>query len=64
MVLTCPICDSESIVPARKKAKRITSLMLARIHYCRTCKHKFIVITAVARGALARKLEDILDEVH
>lgn len=64
MYTSCPICDSEDIMPSRKKAKTVATHMTARVYHCRNCKHRFIVVTAVASGVLAQKLEDMLDEVH
>lgn len=64
MYISCPICDSESVSPGRKKSRQVGANMFARIYVCGNCKHKFIVITAIARGALAAKIEEMLDEVH
>ena len=60
---TCPQCDSEGVAPARKKAKRIGSL-LARIHLCSNCKHKFIVVLFIARGQTAERLEERFEDDH
>lgn len=60
---SCPECDSEAVAPHRKNAKRIKSFVV-RMYVCRNCKHRFIVISSIARGKLAEVLEEALQDVH
>jgi transposase-like protein len=57
--LRCPSCDSEAIVPHRKKGRMVTASLHCRMYDCKNCKHRFIVVTYVAKGRVAEKLEEL-----
>jgi len=59
----CPQCDSEVVAPHRKHAKRVRASM-ARMYVCRNCKHRFIVVSFIARGKLAEVMEEAIQDVH
>jgi hypothetical protein len=62
------MCDSEAVTPHRKRARKFlvqgSRQYVARMYLCRNCKHKFIVVSFIARGKAAIAIEERLEDEH
>ena len=65
---TCPQCDSEGVSPHRKRARKFlvqgSRQYVARMYVCGNCRHRFIVVSFIARGRAAAAIEERLEDEH
>ena len=65
---TCPQCDSEGVSPHRKRARKFlvqgSRQYVARMYVCSNCRHRFIVVSFIARGRAAAAIDERLEDEH
>ena len=65
---TCPQCDSEGVSPHRKRARKFlvqgSRQYVARMYVCSNCRHRFIVVSFIAKGRAAAAIEERLEDEH
>ena len=65
---TCPQGDSEGVSPHRKRARKFlvqgSRQYVARMYVCSNCRHRFIVVSFIARGRAAAAIEERLEDEH